>query len=143
MLYRYWLEISGLKIGPILTFILWIPLSIGLLALTVPLKRVRLDKDFLYVSNYFKEIKVPLSQIKKIETVDGAHYFNPRWVSVIVILKQQSEFGKVIEFVPKFTLNNHFQNWKRQFQPYTPRFSSSLDQVANEIRLAKREATKQ
>jgi hypothetical protein len=62
----------------------------------IRLKEVSTDDDFLYVSNYLKEISIPLSEIYDVtENV---------WLSihpVTIHLKSQSEFGDKIVFMPK------------------------------------------
>ena len=61
----------------------------------IRLKEVSVDDDFLYVSNYLKEISVPLSQIYDVtENV---------WVNshpVTIHLNSPSEFGDKIVFMP-------------------------------------------
>ena len=61
----------------------------------VRLKDVSVDENFLYVSNYFKEVSIPLSEIYDVtENV---------WVNmhpVTIHLKSPSEFGDKIVFMP-------------------------------------------
>jgi len=63
---------------------------------SVRLKVVSVDNDFLYVSNYLKEIAIPLSDIYDVtENV---------WLNthpVTIHLKSPSEFGDKILFMPK------------------------------------------
>ena len=61
----------------------------------VRLKRVSVDDNFLYVSNYLKEIAIPLSDIHDVT--------ENRWVNihpVTILLKSSSEFGDKIVFMP-------------------------------------------
>lgn len=62
---------------------------------SVRLKEVSVDEDFLYVSNYLKEVVIPLSEIEDVtENV---------WVNihpVTIRLKSPSEFGDKIVFMP-------------------------------------------
>jgi hypothetical protein len=61
----------------------------------VSLKAVSVDDEFLYVSDYFKEISVPLSEIEDV-TQSG-------WIknqSVKIHLSPPSEFGDKIAFMP-------------------------------------------
>jgi hypothetical protein len=66
----------------------------------VRLKKVSVDENFLYVSNYLKEISIPLSDIYDVtENV---------WLNihpVTIHLKSPSAFGRKISFMPqaKFT----------------------------------------
>jgi len=59
------------------------------------LKKVSIDKDFLYVSNYLREITIPLSQISNVkETV---------WTNihpVTIYLSSPTVFGDEIRFMP-------------------------------------------
>lgn len=64
-----------------------------------PLKKVRRDGDFLYVSNYVKEVKIPMSNIDHVKKTTGGYWRIPRR-RVIVTLKEPSEFGRTIKFVP-------------------------------------------
>jgi hypothetical protein len=62
----------------------------------VPLKAVSVDERFLYVSNYVREISIPLSQIYKVT--------ENRWLNhhpVTIHLRLPSEFGDKIVFMPK------------------------------------------
>ncbi|HEX8129309.1 MAG TPA: hypothetical protein VF527_09425 [Pyrinomonadaceae bacterium] len=63
---------------------------------SVRLKKVSVDENFLYVSNYLKEISIPLSDIDDVtENV---------WVNihpVTIHLKSPSAFGDKIRFMPK------------------------------------------
>jgi hypothetical protein len=59
------------------------------------LKRVSVDDDYLYVSNYFKEIAIPLSDI--VDVTEN------RWVNphpVTIHLLSPSAFGDKIVFMP-------------------------------------------
>ena len=61
----------------------------------VRLKQVSVDNNFLYVSNYIKEIAIPLSEIHDVT--------ENRWVNihpVTIRLKSSSEFGDKIVFMP-------------------------------------------
>ena len=62
----------------------------------IRLKNVSVDDHYLYVSNYLKEIVVPLSEIYDVT--------ENRWVNthpVTIHLKSPSEFGDKIVFMPK------------------------------------------
>src|SRR5262249_14434016 len=58
------------------------------------LKEVSVDQDFLYISNFLKEISLPLSEIK--------HVTESRWNTraVTIHLYSPSEFGDKIVFMP-------------------------------------------
>lgn len=59
-------------------------------------KKVSIDDDFLYVSNYRNEIKIPLSNIADVSET--------KWIRtrpITIYLKNESEFGRKIIFTPK------------------------------------------
>lgn len=61
------------------------------------LKKVCVFGDFLYVSNFMKEIQISLTEVEKItENILAGH--NP----VTIHLKTPSEFGRKILFMPTF-----------------------------------------
>lgn len=79
-------------------FVLWV-LVVGSAFIywsCIRLKEVSVDDDFLYVSNYLKEISIPLSNIYDVtENV---------WINihpVTIHLSSPSEFGDKIIFMPK------------------------------------------
>jgi len=71
----------------------WSGSSYGIYWNALKLKRVRVDYQNLYVSNYFKEISIPLSEILDVRQT--------RWANPICIqLRSPSEFGDKILFMP-------------------------------------------
>lgn len=74
----------------------WIAGSAFLLWDTVRLKVVNVDEQFLYVSNYLREITIPLADIYDVtENI---------WLNthpVTIHLKSRTEFGHRIVFMPK------------------------------------------
>ena len=63
---------------------------------TMRYKKVSVDDEFLYVSNYRKEIKVPLSNIADVTEI--------KWIRtrpITIHLQNDSEFGRKIVFTPK------------------------------------------
>ncbi|HMS39915.1 MAG TPA: hypothetical protein PKE69_06805 [Pyrinomonadaceae bacterium] len=89
------------KKGEILPLIIIFPL-IGLIGIfsmyftVMRYKKVSVDERFLYVSNYRKEIKIPVSSI--------ADVTETKWVRtrpITIHLKNDSEFGRKIIFTPK------------------------------------------
>jgi hypothetical protein len=59
-------------------------------------KRVKMDTSNLYISNYFKEIQVPLNQIS---AVSERRWSGPP--TVTIQLRQPTEFGQAIRFNPR------------------------------------------
>lgn len=71
----------------------------------IPLKSVSVDDKFLYVSNFRKEISIPLSEIHDITEIV--------WINVHPVkihLKSPSEFGDKIVFMPKFRFFSFFSS---------------------------------
>ena len=63
------------------------------------LKRVRMDAHFLYISNYFQEIQVPVEQV---ERVTEWKWDNTHPVTIHFI--RPTEFGSAITFMPKMRM---------------------------------------
>jgi hypothetical protein len=62
----------------------------------VRLKRVRIDDEALYISNYLKEVRVPLRDIAEVS--------ENRWVNihpVTIEFRSDTEFGRSIMFMPQ------------------------------------------
>jgi len=74
------------------------------LFLSARLKRVYLDNDILYISNYFKEIVVPIANVKDIEEYPG-----PRLKPTKIYFREATGFGTEIQFIPRDT----FLPWRR------------------------------
>ena len=73
----------------------WIAGAIFVYWSCVRLKAVSVDEHYLYVSNYLKEIVIPLSEIEDVT--------ENKWINihpVTVHLKSGSEFGQRIMFMP-------------------------------------------
>jgi hypothetical protein len=64
----------------------------------IPLKAVSLDGPYLRISNFWKEMAIPLSDVKHVEYVQR---FKLKYV--VLTLKRRSEFGRQIKFVPPGT----------------------------------------
>jgi hypothetical protein len=74
-------------------------LVVSLLAMRLTLmkyKKVSIDEQFLYVSNYRKEITIPVSDIADVTEVK---WFRTR--PITIHLKNDSQFGRKIVFTPK------------------------------------------
>jgi hypothetical protein len=76
--------------------VIWVLFSAFIFFTTGNVKKVFLEKDCLIVSNFLKEIKIPVSEI---EAVDGSTYLSPKLVWFR--LKSPSPFGRKISFIPK------------------------------------------
>ena len=58
------------------------------------LKRVDVDTRYLYVSNYLREIKIPLSDVEYVSNPQRAALYQ----SIKILLRLPSEFGDVLVF---------------------------------------------
>jgi len=68
-------------------------------------KVVHVDRDFLYVSNYLKEIVIPLSEISN---VTESRFINAH--PVTIHLSSPSEFGNKIVFMPTVRMFSMFSS---------------------------------
>jgi hypothetical protein len=81
----------------------WILGSGSILWFYAGLKRVGVDDRYLYVSNYLREIQIPLNDIEAVR--------ENRWINIhpiVVRFKQNSVFGRKITFMPK----TRFISWR-------------------------------
>ncbi|MGA9997787.1 MAG: hypothetical protein WBP93_20395 [Pyrinomonadaceae bacterium] len=70
-------------------------LSILFLRSAFRLKRVSIDGEHLYVTNFLKGVVIPLSEI---EAVTGGKWYRP---FLTIHLRHPTEFGKKIVFMPR------------------------------------------
>ncbi|CAN5501228.1 hypothetical protein BH10ACI2_BH10ACI2_25770 [soil metagenome] len=61
-----------------------------------PVRKVSVDDEDLYISNYLKEVSVPLSQI--LNVTDSGWATGHR---ISIYLRSPSEFGQKIDFLPR------------------------------------------
>jgi hypothetical protein len=67
------------------------------------LKRVRMDDDALFVSNGFREFRIPLSEMERVsEYLDTAKYhrYGPQGNRVTITVRSDTPFGRKIVFLP-------------------------------------------
>ena len=93
-----WLDVL---LGVIL---IWLPGAILCYWKQIPLKRVSIDKQFLHISNYVKEIRIPLTMVYEVREVRGL--FNMPRYTILLRLKSPCEFGERIKFVPGFYIRD-------------------------------------
>ena len=67
------------------------------------LKRVEMDQTHIFVTNYFKNVRYPWSNVQKIEEQDFVIFR-----SIQIILKEPGTFGKKITFVASRRKFNSF-----------------------------------
>ncbi|MGZ3254728.1 MAG: hypothetical protein ACXU7D_10515 [Burkholderiaceae bacterium] len=73
----------------------WIVGAIFIWWTCIDLKRVRIDSENLYISNYLKEVSIPLNMI--VDVTEN------RWVNahpVTIHFRNVTEFGQKIKFMP-------------------------------------------
>jgi hypothetical protein len=71
--------------------------AIALSLLVIPLKRVRMDADWLYISNYRKEIVVPLSNVAEVTECPTGTIFT---YHVRITFLSMTAFGSKVLFSP-------------------------------------------
>ena len=104
-----WLNDIGPVMGiPLATFrivfTLFFLTGVGLLYwMVIRLKRVEMSRQFLYVTNYFKNVRYPFSQVKKLEEKD--YFF---FKSIVIHFKEPGYFGKKVTFIPSRTSFDRF-----------------------------------
>jgi hypothetical protein len=86
---------AGLRAWPL--FLGWIVIGGFICWTCVRLKRVSIDDQFLYVSNYFNEIAIPFSDIG-----DVTQHLWTNNQQVTIYFKVPTEFGGEIIFMPRF-----------------------------------------
>ena len=103
---QYFGELAGLpfRIGTAIFFITGVLLLYFTL---LPLKRVELDEDYLYVTNYFKTARYPYHNVKKMVSSD---FLFIKLVSIH--LKAGGIFGKRMRFLAsKHRFNSFFEKY--------------------------------
>lgn len=75
-----------------------VAIAIVLGRVTLPLKRVDLQGEDLMISNYFREIRVPLRFVTRVSVLSGAQ-IDGHPVAAIEV-DHPTRFGEVVQFVP-------------------------------------------
>jgi hypothetical protein len=79
---------------------LWLGVSLLLFRhYMFPLKKVSLVEGFLRVSNFWREVDVPLSEIESVRAV-GYGLLQGPMPGIVVKLKNPTEFGEMVRFIP-------------------------------------------
>jgi hypothetical protein len=79
--------------------LMWALTMVGLVRALGVLKRVEVDDDALYVSNYTTEVRIPLSEVTDVCESGG-----PKGLTTVSIaLRNPSAFGQSIEFLPRLS----------------------------------------
>jgi hypothetical protein len=76
----------------------WLAGCLFVLWICARLKRVRVDDRLIYISNYLKEISLPLSAIADVTENGLIHIFHSD--PITVRFRRNTEFGEKITFVP-------------------------------------------
>ncbi|UII32572.1 hypothetical protein LVD17_01795 [Fulvivirga ulvae] len=61
----------------------------------VRLKRVSIDNQYIYISNYIKTIQVPITDLQEVDDTWLLNY-HPIWIT----FRTETPFGKVVMFMP-------------------------------------------
>ena len=91
---------SYLQIGSLLFFVLGVA---GLYWAVIRLKRVEMDEEFVYVTNYFKTFRYPYHNVKKMEESDYLFFR-----SMHLHFHQPGSFGKKVTFIVSQKLMDDF-----------------------------------
>jgi hypothetical protein len=79
--------------------LMWALVMVGLVKSLGFLKRVEVEGDALYVSNYVTEVRIPLSEVTDVR--ESGH---PKGLTTVSIaLRNPSAFGQSIEFLPRLS----------------------------------------
>lgn len=85
------IPMGAMRIGIVVFFLLG---TFALYWALMRLKRVELDPDFVYVTNYFKTFRYPYHNVEKMEESDYLFFR-----SMHIYFKEQGTFGKKVTFV--------------------------------------------
>jgi hypothetical protein len=99
------LIIEGQYIGALAAFFILLLFGTIIYLGLVRLKRVSVDSEFLYVSNYIKTVKIPLTDIQEVNETWIIN-IHPIWLT----LRQRTEFGNTILFMPTFDITASFSD---------------------------------
>ena len=81
--------------------VMWALIMVGLIRAVGFIKRVEVDGEALYVSNYLTEIRIPLSEVTAVGEAGGAKELT----RVTIGLRTRSAFGQTIQFLPRLRWN--------------------------------------
>jgi len=81
--------------------IVWLGLAALLITRIIRWKRVRLDTTFFHISNYFRQVQVPLRQLSGISELRGLGRggIGPR--TIVLSFRPPTAFGESIRFKPR------------------------------------------
>ena len=72
----------------------------GVIFAAKKLKRVAIEDGYLYVSNYFTEVRIPLSEVVSVREYAGTGAAK-QYTTLIIDLQYPGAFGERIVFLPK------------------------------------------
>lgn len=99
----YWLFLvtDDYRVVGLPAAVVWL-LIFGILAkLSSRLKKVYLAGDTLYVSNYLRQIRIPLSEVTSVEVSDMSGRWKWEPPTIAIRLRWPTEFGRRIVFIPR------------------------------------------
>ena len=96
---------------------LWLFVLLGFFAFKytlMRLKRVEMDEDHMYVTNYFKTVRYTYESIEKVVPIDLGIF-----PLMKVVLKQKGRFGRKVFFIPsKARLLSAIQHYPRSAKAF-------------------------
>ena len=99
---------------PLLLFCVVVGIAIFLVVLQgLPLKRVRMDDESLYISNYLREIRMPLSGMAHVSELLGWRQGN----RVTITFRNDTPFGRTITFMPPISWAHSSWTGRGTFDP--------------------------
>ena len=93
-------QIGSRNIEGMLFLIVWVAGTLFIYWGCIRLKHVKINQENIYISNYFKTIAVPLSEIKQLSENCFIN-IHPIWIT----FHNPTDFGQKIMFMPKFSFN--------------------------------------
>lgn len=86
---------NGTTWPPLLVY-LWLGFPLGVVVSFGNVKRIYMDKQNLYISNYLKEIVVPIRNVQSVEEYPG-----PRLRPAKIRFREATAFGMQVAFIPR------------------------------------------
>jgi hypothetical protein len=82
------------------------------------LKKIELDSEHLYISNYIKSIRIPFSDVKK----RPKFIMSPRFPTYLS-LNVKTELGRHITFIPDY---DFYKKWRKETDPLINNFKVQI-----------------
>ncbi len=96
------------------------------------LKRIRLDDEALYISNYAEEIRVPLSELLDISE---DRYLSLNGRPIKLTFKSKTSFGSSVEFLAKYLFIPKIRFYQSIPHPVIAEIQAAIEQAKRNDRL--------